>query len=633
MALLLFVSENVSANQSRPQLLQKAKALYCAQTLEEARASISELFDLPEYEDQLPQGSVDRGERKLHAATVDIVLSTLLKTIEQFPELTSYSERVALQWNYCDLIENDELFDIEVVDGQPLRFRAQDNSPFKWEGYRKWGFFNNDPDDRYIPTILDKLTIGRRAYHQFLHGAYRERCFPHPETGRRVLEEPSELSIRRRLVDRVEQATPGGGFPYQWDNVCETAIVDTEHADLVEDKNLLAPTFGPRVGAESQAPQVVQTPAPDTLEPMPEVDGASITEQRGTDVEFVERADAEGDELGQSADAGSEIATAEEPTDPVRESADPLTADNVQANQGPLNAEATKESEEPAGDLSQDTLGADTTDEEKLGFLEEFFVDNRPKLADLDLPRDKSGRVDFRKIEAPTRGIVLTPTTTPASELGLAPYIDTGTEYDENGKRKKKLGLSATFLYTHPIRDQSHRFAGSFSWAPKKNWFLRWSPSYSSASGEFAHSWGIGYSDWRPGTWSFQLNHWGPILFEDGFDEEGAIGTVSYKVKSELLQKLKIGLSGSWNIPMRGGIEASSVSITMQLTVWKGWYVRTTASKPTRGGRPVRYNYQFGYYDWRPGKWRIEYANYSASKRPFENLLDGAITINRSWQF
>ncbi len=226
---------------------------------------------------------------------------------------------------------------------------------------------------------------------------------------------------------------------------------------------------------------------------------------------------------------------------------------------------------------------------------------------------------------------------TPASKIAFdtkQPATQARTKTPNKNKskkavaKKKKLGVTVTGIYTIPASGDKPFGKLSASWTPKTNWFMRGAAKYTGDEG-FTYSWGMGYSDWRPGTTSVQLNNWGPVKSGEGLDIDDAVFSISHKVDSKLLSDNKLSMSLGLSIPINGD---AAFNATFQWNPIKNWYFRTTASQKLKGG-PTKWSYGFGHFDWRPGTWRVEYSNYEENRYPFDNFRKGAVTINRAWEF
>ncbi len=74
-----------------------------------------------------------------------------------------------------------------------------------------------------MPKLLDEIRLAPNAYHLVLHQAYRERCFPHPETGLTVREAetpPAAVANQALPFQMVTEAT-APPYPFKWNPSCQ----------------------------------------------------------------------------------------------------------------------------------------------------------------------------------------------------------------------------------------------------------------------------------------------------------------------------------------------------------------------------------------------------------------------------
>lgn len=155
--------------------------------------------------------------------------------------------------------------------------------------------------------------------------------------------------------------------------------------------------------------------------------------------------------------------------------------------------------------------------------------------------------------------------------------------------------------------------------------FHHWEPS------EPTFSWGLGYSDWRPGTISLQLNNWGPIKVGDPLEKiiRGASAATAYKF--ELPEGLAsfLGASVSLTLPLAAWSPAIALN-----TVLKGishlFLSVSVQYKPLAA--KFLWSYVFGYSDWHPFTFSVVYANWGPNEILEHNFMDnGGITISFSF--
>lgn len=529
-------------------LLQTLEKLECAADARAAHSILDKLFNVSPPGQEWPDEWL--GEKPdspaLYAGTLDIALSTLKSTAERFPELREDSERVALQWNYCDVLEDQHFQNLLLKHDIVQRVAAADDAPLKWAGFRQWGFLTPDPRGRFVPLLLDEIRLAPHAYQLFLHRAYRQRCFPHPETGLLASEAdaPAESVLLRSIPEEIGVAELSP-YPFNWAPFCRVVKKEPPLEKVAEQGK-----------ARKKKTVVADAAEKKPQEPVPAVMNLAQTE----------------------------------PVIPVLP-------------------------QSPGTDSS--VLGAKGNEGEALN---------------LDIPLE-----ELVKRSSPPAGRVVLPTIAQTTPDGVIPIfyeeeeLETMEKETPDGKqadKKKKLQLAGSVSDSISLSDGSNTLSASVTWAPKKNWFV--TGNVSSRDGQPGYSWSAGYVEWKPGTWSAQINNWGPLKPGEGLAVDKAIANVGYKFKSATLEEHKLATSTNLGIPLGGN--KPSLSGTLQWNPEKNWYARATASVPVEGGS-ANWTYAFGYADYRPGKWRVEYSNYGTNAFPGDNFKNGSITISRGWQY
>lgn len=237
----------VLANIPAPPLQQKLEALQCTTDASVAKTLLSELRNINAPGQRWPDEWLgQKPEPSLHAGILDIALNTLKSTAERFPDLREEAERIALGWDYCEVTENQGFHDLILRNHKVQKSLAAENTPLKWDGFRQWGFLTPDPAKRFVPRLLDEIRIAPSAYHLFLHQAYRQRCFPHPETGLLVREaETPTAAVANHALPLSSAATEPEAqpYPFKWDPTCTIAKADTpEKASPVPTLTKATPT-------------------------------------------------------------------------------------------------------------------------------------------------------------------------------------------------------------------------------------------------------------------------------------------------------------------------------------------------------------------------------------------------------
>ena len=206
---------------------------------------------------------------------------------------------------------------------------------------------------------------------------------------------------------------------------------------------------------------------------------------------------------------------------------------------------------------------------------------------------------------------------------------------EKSKSKKKTIGLAGNIYLKHKLKTSGSAVGGSINRKLIKGsyWFARvgWNYALEEAVDPFSYSWGLGYSDWHSGTFSAQLNNWGPIKPEEGLALEKAVASFGYSVKSEFLKKYKLSLSGAINVPIEG---TSSIAGNLRWAPRENWYVNASVSQPLEGEGTPKWTYGFGYSDWRPNKVNLQYSNFGPNEIPYHNYKEnGTWSLSYNWKF
>ncbi|PWQ94058.1 hypothetical protein [Leucothrix pacifica] len=200
---------------------------------------------------------------------------------------------------------------------------------------------------------------------------------------------------------------------------------------------------------------------------------------------------------------------------------------------------------------------------------------------------------------------------------------------------KKPIGLAGNVYLKNSLGSDKWGIGGSINRKLIKDdyYFARvgWSYSLEDEEEPFSYSWGIGYSDWHAGTFSAQLNNWGPIKPGEGLALDKAIASFGYSVKSDLLKKYRLSLSGAINVPIDGN---TSAAVNMRWSPIENWYINASVSQPLEGDGDPKWSYGFGYSDWRPNKFNLQYSNYGPNDLFYHNYrTNGTWSLSYNYKF
>jgi len=171
-----------------------------------------------------------------------------------------------------------------------------------------------------------------------------------------------------------------------------------------------------------------------------------------------------------------------------------------------------------------------------------------------------------------------------------------------------------------------------------------WNPDFT---------YGFGYNDWHPGTWSVTYDNYGAncLRCKGGSPmtrfQEGSF-SLGYKAP---ITRGPFALSAGAHVSPRYFDLASNnkraakgtATADIRWTVYGRWYVSGHAVYyPIRGQQQPwdpDFTYGFGYFDWRPGKISIEYSNYAANRFAKSTqagrrgtFQDGSVSVSWTWK-
>lgn len=506
-----------------PPLQQKLQALQCSSDVKAAKKILRELLNINAPGQQWPDEWLgQKPEPSLHAGILDIALQTLKSTAERFPDLREEAERIALQWDYCEVMENNGFNDLILRHKKLQKFLAGNDAPLKWEGFRQWGFLSPDPAQRFVPKLLDDIRIAPSSYHLFLHQAYRQRCFPHPETGLRASEaETPPAAVANHALPLTKVTEPKAQpYPFKWDPACK--IVKQE-----------APK-PQQATAQQSKPQAKKA----------DTKPAKISKAQTASHKAKDKPPA----LQRSPHWQPAQVFAQTITPPPAPSADAAGARGATGKAQPTPQ--WQRTNKPAP----------------------------PKAANKTKPVASS--TDGQAI-LPT--IV---NTTAGGDIPIYFDVPPSTEQAHSttgiiGGKKKQRRVAINVADTVSLKNGSNSLTASATWSPKENWFVNGSTTLKD--GKPTYAWNAGYANHKPGTVSVQIGHSGPITPGQGLDLANASASVGYKVDSATLSRHKLSASTGLNVSAQGKAKANA---TMQWNPKPNVHVRTTASIPLDGGKP-----------------------------------------------
>jgi hypothetical protein len=206
--------------------------------------------------------------------------------------------------------------------------------------------------------------------------------------------------------------------------------------------------------------------------------------------------------------------------------------------------------------------------------------------------------------------------------------------------RDGAAGLPGTISAQLTVTARGTVSAGAgVSVAPWRNVFARVGLSWRIATeGELEDataleptwSWGVGYDDWRAGTFSLQLNHWGPLRRGGGSAAlEGAVADLGYKVPLPKWLARWMSLRGDLVTPLSWS-PAVSAGISFKLPA--ACFLSLGISQKLAGDTGPTWTYVLGRSRWKPGTLALVLANYGPNQIDELRLRGLALTVSYSWK-
>jgi len=566
-------------------LLEQTRTLHCAESQQEAEQALKDLRALPVSPlFGLPSDNPATKDHPLsvYAGSIDITLDVLIDTVQKYPKLRLLVERTLLSWNYCHVFENGKFYDLE--DDAPRR-KALYTPPLSWAGFREFGFL--DEQAEFIPELLTESPLGERAFEYFFHRIYRLQCFPHPVTSEMF---HKQHQIKRHITgNKLKETTD---YPYEWNTACKppeplitqqttTAVIEKQEepqTNSTEDTNTSKITE-----EQNQPPTLPQAPpvADNTLDNLiEEIDESGLLDDQSNN------------------------------QPPIAEAPEPEIIEPI-----PEMAEPPKETEQAV------------KRRKRKEYLKAFVLPKKDDIIPFTITASPPSIGGGAASAASTSGTAGSGGGSSSGNTPAAAPLVISEKPDET------LGFIGNIYFRTPMMGRTPSVGVNASWKPIADsfWFIRGNIDYSyNKADPLSYAWGIGYDDWHPGTWSAQINNWGPIKPGEGLAWDKAIGNIGYKFKSETLKKYNLSANTSLDIPVKG---EPALNAGMQWSPKENWYVRANINQPLNGD-PATWSYGFGHSDWRVGSFNLEYANYGPNDLFDTNFKqNGTVTASYNWEF
>lgn len=156
-------------------------------------------------------------------------------------------------------------------------------------------------------------------------------------------------------------------------------------------------------------------------------------------------------------------------------------------------------------------------------------------------------------------------------------------------------------------------------------WITDWE---EDADLEPSWSWGLGYDDWRPGTFSLQLNHWGPLRRFKKAALEGAVLSFGYKLPLPKWPARYLSMRAELSTPLTW---APSAGAGVAFKLPRAFFLSLGISKKLLEETRPTWSYVLGRSKWKAGTLAVILANYGPTRVGELNLRGLALTVSWSW--
>lgn len=199
---------------------------------------------------------------------------------------------------------------------------------------------------------------------------------------------------------------------------------------------------------------------------------------------------------------------------------------------------------------------------------------------------------------------------------------------------KKNYSLGGQLTLKDSVETGKPTISASATYKPdsKNYWFFKGTirHKFENDDEDFSFSWGLGYDDWHTGTWTVQLNNYESIKIGEGFKIDKAIASVGYKLDSKFLKDNRLSSAVTLSKPIEGD---ASLSASLKWSPKSYWFIKGILIAPLEGDGDLKYNYLFGYDDWHPKAFGIEYSNYAGNPLGETNFKEGNLSLTYKWKF
>ena len=485
-------------------LVQAAEKLHCANSESEAIAALNEIRNSPLADFGLPVDSPkDKSSVGLHAASLDIVLRTLDETATIYPNLNEQINGIVRNWNFCALREGIQYLDLRLTDHELDRTAPSSVFPAGNVGFSRWGLLGAIPGHFRSPFADASDNLARTSW--------AKQCFPNPSTGELSREELLTLHGSLRLAT-LQPNKPEDKYPYKWRPECEVKLGELDGFNRGYEAGIITGLgkLNEELAKKGKLKEVDQTKRKETMAHAwsKEAYEAGIANQR--DIGF---------RSGFDTGANTKALLAQIGVTPSSGSSPVIVVIPKSSGYGLAGSYYYSLALKDGTPL----IGGSVSWSPKTYWF--IRAAANLKYESHSNPFSYSWGAGYDDWHAGTFGIQLNNwgPILPSDGLDIEKAIGAITyKVDSKFLQSKNVGASAALSI--PVSNGNPSLQTNVRWSPVPNWYIYSGFNFPLDGKSPTWSYGFGRQDYRPFTFSFQCNNYGPNpILKDNFNKNGTL--------------------------------------------------------------------------------------------------------------
>lgn len=511
---------------SATSLRETIERIHCASSADEAKHSLFYLQQRSLISPGLPNEAGKGQSPQLRATALDNVLLVLAESAEKFPDNKALIEQTVVQWNFCSVIDNNTLYDHQVVNGKTSKYPSALASSRSWRGFRAFGLMSDslhndsfDFEGAYTNSAIKSLADKNHQQR------YIDHCLPHPDN--KHLYRDFGRNIISRIIRFQENPSPLKEIEWNLECSVENTILTNNHKQL-EESHINHTTDIKPVKEAAQIPPPTLAAALAPVEEPPVTTPESLASQETPLVK-----------------QNSQLPT---PTTlPVQENEkDVFSESNPRVTTGPWSGDGVISSD---GKIMRGLSGSISVNNRAFSSRNtslDFSLTYRPvrdsywfirsglNISQESKPLTYSWGVGYDDWHPGTWAIQLNHwgPLLPGDGLDINNAIAEAS-YKFKYPWLDNLNLSSSVSLTTPLFS-SRRLDGSalnwgWSWNPHSHWFIRSTLNIPIVGGDLNWSYGFGYTKYSNKSLSLEYNNWESNEFPEFNFKRNALVSLIYR--------------------------------------------------------------------------------------------------------